>query len=200
MTSRDRVGLAMNLDVPDRVPVFCQLAIGHYFLNARPSPFDVWFRSGAFANALVELQRRYRFDGILVNLPGRVGQLPNLLFIECPLSSSISASRRLRSNTLTEPSGRDMDILPLDIHYCIITQMPIRGHGVMVSGRLLARRIQVAQCCRRSLNEWLYLRHVDGRCFPHDAQVYNEVVVNQLVTDSCDLTPWDLRMGACEIG
>lgn len=60
---RDRVGLAMNLDVPDRVPVFCQLAIGHYFLNARPSPFDVWFRSGAFANALVEL-REHRSGSI----------------------------------------------------------------------------------------------------------------------------------------
>ena len=106
MTSRDRVGLAMNLDVPDRVPVFCQLAIGHYFLNARPSPFDVWFRSGAFANALVELQRRYRFDGILVNLPGRVGQLPNLLFIECPLSSSIEALPCQRQPRLNQSQDR----------------------------------------------------------------------------------------------
>jgi len=75
MTSRDRVRLAMNLEVPDRVPVFCQLAIGHYFLNARPSPFDIWFRSEAFADALVELQQRYHFDGILVNLPGRDPEL-----------------------------------------------------------------------------------------------------------------------------
>lgn len=71
MNSRARVLKAMNLEVPDRVPVFCQLAIGHYFLNAGPSPFDIWYRSDAFAEALVELQRRYRFDGILVNLPGR---------------------------------------------------------------------------------------------------------------------------------
>ncbi|MDP2955850.1 MAG: uroporphyrinogen decarboxylase family protein [Longimicrobiales bacterium] len=71
MTSRERVRVAMELGVPDRVPVFCQLAIGHYFLNASPSPFDIWFRSEGFADALVELQRRYGFDGILVNLPGR---------------------------------------------------------------------------------------------------------------------------------
>ncbi len=71
MTSRDRVRAAMDLEIPDRVPVFCQLAIGHYFLNAGRSPFDIWFRSEAFADALVELQQRYRFDGILVNLPGR---------------------------------------------------------------------------------------------------------------------------------
>jgi hypothetical protein len=71
MTSRERVRMAMDLAEPDRVPVFCQLSIGHYFLNASPSPFDIWFRSEGFAEALVELQRRYRFDGILVNLPGR---------------------------------------------------------------------------------------------------------------------------------
>lgn len=71
MNSRERVRIAMNLGEPDRVPVFCQLAIGHYFLNAGDSPIDIWYRSDAFADALVQLQRRYRFDGILVNLPGR---------------------------------------------------------------------------------------------------------------------------------
>jgi len=71
MTSRERVRIAMDLGVPDRVPVFCQLAIGHYFLNASASAFDIWFRSEGFADALVEMQRRYGFDGILVNLPGR---------------------------------------------------------------------------------------------------------------------------------
>ena len=75
MTSRERVRKAMELAEPDRVPVFCQLAIGHYFLHAGGSPFDIWFRSEGFAEALVELQRRYRFDGILVNLPGRDPEL-----------------------------------------------------------------------------------------------------------------------------
>jgi uroporphyrinogen-III decarboxylase len=71
MNSRERVRMAMELGEPDRVPVFCQLAIGHYFLHSSGSPFDIWFRSEAFAEALLEMQRRYRFDGILVNLPGR---------------------------------------------------------------------------------------------------------------------------------
>ncbi len=70
-TSRERVASTMALEVPDRVPVFCQLSIGHYFLHARPTAEEIWFRSAAFAEALVELQQRYRFDGILVNLPGR---------------------------------------------------------------------------------------------------------------------------------
>ena len=71
MNSRERVGTAMQLGTPDRVPVFCQLAIGHYFLQASSAPIDIWFRSEGFAEALVELQQRYQFDGILVNLPGR---------------------------------------------------------------------------------------------------------------------------------
>ncbi len=57
--------------LPDRVPVMCQLALGHYFLNARGDAIDIWHDSDAFADALVTLQRRYRFDGMLVNLPGR---------------------------------------------------------------------------------------------------------------------------------
>jgi hypothetical protein len=59
MTGRERVGRAMNLEKPDRVPVFCQLAAGHYFLYSRIKPVDIWFRSEGFADALVALQRRY---------------------------------------------------------------------------------------------------------------------------------------------
>ncbi len=61
----------MELGIPDRVPVFCQLSVGHYFLYADPSPMDIWFRSEALADALVQMQQRYQFDGILVNIPGR---------------------------------------------------------------------------------------------------------------------------------
>jgi uroporphyrinogen-III decarboxylase len=71
MNSRERVAAAMNHNEPDRVPVMCQLALGHYFLNCDYNPSDIWFDSETFATALVELQQRYRFDGILVNLPGR---------------------------------------------------------------------------------------------------------------------------------
>ena len=71
MTPRERVAAAMSLGTPGRVPVMCQLSIGHYFLRSGVAPLDVWFTSAGFAEALVTLQRRYRFDGILVNLPGR---------------------------------------------------------------------------------------------------------------------------------
>ncbi len=71
MTSRDRMAVAMRHGTPDRVPVMCQLALGHYFLHGGRDDVDVWHDSEAFADVLVRLQRRYGFDGILVNLPGR---------------------------------------------------------------------------------------------------------------------------------
>lgn len=61
----------MDHDEPDRVPVMCQLALGHYFLNCTDKPSEIWFGSESFAAALVELQQKYGFDGILLNLPGR---------------------------------------------------------------------------------------------------------------------------------
>ncbi|HEX9655126.1 MAG TPA: uroporphyrinogen decarboxylase family protein [bacterium] len=71
MTSSERIQKAMKLQKPDRVPVMCQLALGHYFLNAGTKPQDTWYTSAGFAEALIKLQNRYRFDGILINLPGR---------------------------------------------------------------------------------------------------------------------------------
>lgn len=57
--------------LPDRVPVMCQLSLGHYFLQAGLPPWDVWFTSAGLAEAMIRLADRYRFDGILINLPGR---------------------------------------------------------------------------------------------------------------------------------
>src|SRR6056297_652828 len=63
--------LAMTHGVPDRVPVMCQLALGHYFLHSDRKPSDIWFDSEVFAGVLAECRARYEFDGLLVNLPGR---------------------------------------------------------------------------------------------------------------------------------
>ncbi len=71
MSPKERLHAAMRRRLPDRVPVMCQLALGHYFLNSTEDAFAIWYTSGGFARALVELARRYRFDGILINLPGR---------------------------------------------------------------------------------------------------------------------------------
>ncbi len=71
MNSRERIDVAMHLGVPDRVPVMCQLSLGHYFLHSGIDPIEIWHSSEAFGEALVALQRRYGLDGILINLPGR---------------------------------------------------------------------------------------------------------------------------------
>ncbi len=71
MTSKERVARAMRLQEGDRVPVMCQLALGHYFLNCDVPAIDIWHSTGGFGEALIQLQQRYRFDGILINLPGR---------------------------------------------------------------------------------------------------------------------------------
>jgi hypothetical protein len=71
MNSRQRMAIAMQGGQPDRVPVMCQLALGHYFLNTSLPPHKIWFTSEGFAEALVKMRERYRFDGVLINLPGR---------------------------------------------------------------------------------------------------------------------------------
>jgi hypothetical protein len=71
MNSRERMDVTMRLGTADRVPVMCQLSLGHYFLNSGLDPIEIWHSTEAFAEALVRLQQRYGFDGILVNLPGR---------------------------------------------------------------------------------------------------------------------------------
>lgn len=71
MNSRQRMDVAMRLGTPDRVPVMCQLSLGHYFLNSGLDALDIWYSTEGFAEALIRLQQRYGFDGILINLPGR---------------------------------------------------------------------------------------------------------------------------------
>jgi hypothetical protein len=82
MTSRERIIAAMSHEIPDRVPVMCQLSLGHYFLNSGYKPSRIWFDSETFARALICLQKRYRLDGILINLPGRPADWENYLASE----------------------------------------------------------------------------------------------------------------------
>ncbi|MGH7602261.1 MAG: hypothetical protein ACREOI_38335, partial [bacterium] len=79
MTPKQRLQQVMALQAPDRVPVMCQLALGHYFLHAPIKPMEIWYTSEGFAAALLALQQRYHFDGILVNLPGRDPNFENFI-------------------------------------------------------------------------------------------------------------------------
>lgn len=80
MTGRERIALTMRHREPDRVPVMCQLSMGHYNLNGGYKPHEIWYETEAFADAAVKCARRYGFDGILVVVAGRPpGYLDNLV-------------------------------------------------------------------------------------------------------------------------
>lgn len=70
MTSKERMARAMRREQPDRVPVMCQMSIGHMLLTTGYSPVEFWHSSDLFSRALLELRRIYSFDGILISLHG----------------------------------------------------------------------------------------------------------------------------------
>lgn len=104
MNSKERMALTMQHIEPDRVPVMCQLALGHYFLNAGLAPHRIWFTSESFAEALIKLQRRYRFDGILINLPGRPQNI---------LGEIVGIEKTCEGERLTWRNG-DITLVPRD--------------------------------------------------------------------------------------
>ena len=130
MTGRERIARAMRHQPPDRVPVMCQLALGHYFLKAGLPPHRIWFTSEGFAEALVRLQRRYRFDGILINLPGRPTSI---------LENVASIQATDQGERLTWRNG-DVTVVPWDDsphHFMADTSRPQRADfGTLEPDRL----------------------------------------------------------------
>jgi hypothetical protein len=57
-------------EVPDRVPVMCQMSIGHMLLQTGESPSAFWNSAEVYASGLSALRRAYDFDGILISLYG----------------------------------------------------------------------------------------------------------------------------------
>jgi len=47
MTPKERLALAMELTVPDRVPVMCQMSIGHMLIRTGHSPSEFWHSAAA---------------------------------------------------------------------------------------------------------------------------------------------------------
>jgi len=70
LTARERINLAMDLQKPERVPLMCQFSIGSMFQQLKPDPVEFWYDQNIFANGLITLCRKFRFDGILVSLHG----------------------------------------------------------------------------------------------------------------------------------
>lgn len=70
MTSRERVLAAMRLQPVDKIPLMCQMSIGHMLQQFACSPADFWHDVHLFAEGLIFLRELYQFDGILVSLHG----------------------------------------------------------------------------------------------------------------------------------
>ena len=70
MTSKERVAAAMSGGRPDRVPVMCQMSIGHMLRETGASPSRFWHSAGDYVEGLLALRALYGFDGILVSLHG----------------------------------------------------------------------------------------------------------------------------------
>ena len=60
----------MTGSLPDRVPVMCQMSIGHMLLQTGASPSAFWNSAEVYTAGLLKLRRAYDFDGILVSLHG----------------------------------------------------------------------------------------------------------------------------------
>jgi uroporphyrinogen-III decarboxylase len=70
MLPRERIQKTMDLEEPDRVPVMCQMSIGHMLLQTGLSPSEFWYSGELYAEGLLELREIYDFDGILISLHG----------------------------------------------------------------------------------------------------------------------------------
>jgi uroporphyrinogen-III decarboxylase len=110
----------MRHQEPDRVPVMCQLSIGHYNLNGGYKPHQIWYETEALADATVNLAQRYRFDGALVVLTGRPSNY---------LDRVASIEEKDDGEWLTWKNG-DRTFLPWDDmphHYPVDTAKPTRA-------------------------------------------------------------------------
>jgi hypothetical protein len=70
-TSKELMRQAMALEEPARVPVMCQLAVGHTLLQTGIRSIDYFLDSAAYADGLLKVREQYDFDGVLMHKPGR---------------------------------------------------------------------------------------------------------------------------------
>lgn len=70
MTPKERIKAAMNLEEVDKIPLMCQMSIGHMLMQLKISPAEFWFDPKIFADGLIKLREIYDFDGILISLHG----------------------------------------------------------------------------------------------------------------------------------
>jgi len=60
----------MALRAQDRVPVMCQMSVGHMLLQTGLGPAEFWLDAETYATGLLRMRELYGFDGVLVSLHG----------------------------------------------------------------------------------------------------------------------------------
>ncbi len=104
MIPKERMKMAMDRKQPDRVPVMCQMSIGHMLLQTGFSPSEFWNSGELFSEGLLSLRKIYDFDGILISLHGH-----------CPLWEKNIAKLDVREEgeVITWKNG-DRTVFPFD--------------------------------------------------------------------------------------
>ncbi|HUX58825.1 MAG TPA: hypothetical protein VMV77_17775 [Bacteroidales bacterium] len=64
---------------PDRIPLMCQFSIGSMMYQLQPDPVAFWYDKNVFAEGIIELCKKFKFDGILVSLHGHSDNWKNKL-------------------------------------------------------------------------------------------------------------------------
>lgn len=67
MNSKERMKATMSGKSVDRIPVMCQLSLGHIYKNAGLAALEYWFTPEGFAEGYIRMAENYGFDGILVS-------------------------------------------------------------------------------------------------------------------------------------
>ena len=146
MTGKKRVAEAMGLRRPDRVPVMCQMSIGHMLLQTGLRPSEFWLSAETFASGLLRMREIYGFDGILISLHG---QSPHWEKRSCGFDKESEGERVRWANgdtTLFPP-----DDLPI---HCPSRPGPVPVFGGFDPASLAARAtyIPVSQGLRSALD------------------------------------------------
>ncbi|MGQ9672035.1 MAG: uroporphyrinogen decarboxylase family protein [Candidatus Aminicenantales bacterium] len=130
---------AMEGEIPDRVPLMCQMSIGHMLLQTGLPPLEFWHSVETFAGGLLKMREAYGFDGILVSLHGhspdweknvrRVRQAENEVVVDWKngdrtVFSADDLPRHYSARPLERPelSQIDPDSLPEEVSFIPVSQ------------------------------------------------------------------------------
>jgi uroporphyrinogen-III decarboxylase len=158
MNGKQREALTMRHVEPDRVPVHCQLSIGHYNLNGGFKPHQIWYETEAFVEATVKLARRYRFDGVLVVLPGRPPDY---------LDKNLNSIRETESGEWLTWRNGDRTFFPWDDmpqHYPSDPNKPVRADFATFDPQAEIQRID--QYLGYTWNVHVHMQDIPGKSDP----------------------------------